>query len=189
MFNVNATAGLRTIRLDDTEAARIATEHLIKLGHQAIVYMGDEGATSERRYEGYKAALADGGLPPQPPVLAGASPDTSHDTTLRFLRSGGVATAFVAFSTTCAVGVHSGIIAAGRRVPDDLSLVSIQDAWLARHLNPPLTVVSLPFSELGAIAVSILIDQISDPDEGETIVDDTPPRLVVRGSTKARTPH
>jgi len=185
MFNADPAAGLRTIRFDDVRAAEIATTHLIELGHRDIVYLGDIGATSSRRYEGYRRALADAGLPSFPPIVAGLSPDETHDATVRLLRSGATATAFVVMSTTAALGVHSGIVAAGLRIPDDLSVVSIHDAWFARHLNPALSTVSLPLAQMGSIAVSILLDQIGEPSDGETVIDDPAPHLIVRGSTAA----
>jgi len=183
MFNADAANGLRTVRFDDARAAEMATRHLIELGHREIVFLGDIGATSARRYDGYRRALAAAGLPSSPPVVAGLSPDETHDATRRFLDSGMRATAFVAMSTTAALGVHSGIVASGLRIPDDVSLISVHDVWFARHLNPPLSTVALPLAQMGAVAVSLLLDQISDPIDGETIIDDPAPHLVVRGST------
>lgn len=183
MFNADPASGLRTIRFDDAKAAEVATRHLIELGHREIVFLGDVGATSERRYSGYHRALSEEGLPSFPPIVAGLSPDETHDATVRFLHSDMRATAFVAMSTTAALGVHSGIVASGLRIPEDVSLISVHDVWFARHLNPPLTTVALPLAHMGAIAASILLEQVSDPIEGETIIDDPAPHLVVRGST------
>lgn len=85
---------------------------------------------------------------------------------------------------TATLGVHSGIHEAGLRIPDDISLVSLPDTWFARHLTPPLTVVTLPYAEVGARAVSVLIDQIREPSTGETIVTEPAPRLLERGSVR-----
>lgn len=183
MFNADPANGLRTIRFDDATAAEVATRHLIELGHREIVFLGDIGATSQRRYEGYRRALDEAGLPSFPPVVAGLSPDETHEATQRFLRSGTRATAFVAMSTTGALGMHSGIVSSGLRIPEDLSLVSVHDTWFTPHLNPPLSTVGLPLARMGAAAVAMLLEQITDPEEGETIIDDPAPHLVVRGST------
>lgn len=183
MFNADPAPGLRTIRFDDARASWLATDHLIELGHRDIVFIGDVGATSQRRYDGYQAALAAAGLPSFPPVVGGLSPDDTHDATARFLRSGSSATAFVVMSTTAALGVHSGVIAAGRRIPDDVSLISVHDVWFARHLNPPLSTVALPLARMGAMAVSALLDQIAEPLDGEIVIADPAPFLVDRGST------
>lgn len=186
MFNADAAAGLRTVRFDDARAAEVATRHLIESGHRNIVFLGDVGATSERRYTGYRRALTDEGLPLFPPIVAGLSPDESHEATTQFLRSGVQVSAFVAMSTTGALGVHSGIVSAGLRIPDDISLISVHDTWFAAHLNPPLTTVALPLAQLGGVAVSLLLEQIRDPAEGETIIDDPEPQLLLRGSTAQR---
>lgn len=186
MFNTDPGPGLRTIRFDDAAAASDATHHLIDLGHEAIMYLGDTGPTSQRRYGGYREAMAQAGLPSYPLVASGLSPDESHEATVQLLRSGIPVTAVVVVSTTAALGVHSGIVSAGRRIPDDISLISVHDVWFARHLNPPLSAVSLPVGHLGAVAVSMLIDQIKAPSEGDTVISDPAPHVIARRSTGPR---
>ncbi|WP_084481423.1 LacI family DNA-binding transcriptional regulator [Ruania albidiflava] len=185
VFGADRADDLRTIRLDDAAAARMATQHLIDAGHRTIAYLGGGGASSRRRYDGYCAALADAGLPALPPTEAGWMPDTAHDATVRLVRAQPGITGIVAVTTTTALGVHSGIVAAGHTIPDDISLISVHDTWFAGHLNPPLTAVALPLPELGRLAVDLLIKQIDDPSPGEVVVDDPAPQLIVRASTGA----
>lgn len=182
VFNANPIPDLRTIRLDDAEAARIATNHLIELGHTAIAYVGAEGSSSERRFGGYLAAMDSAELLPLPQIRSGWDSDVSHDAMLNYFANGGTATAFVVVTTTTALGVSSGIVAAGKRIPDDVSLVSIHDTWFAKHLNPPLTAVSLPLKRLGELAVPMLVDLFSASSTGETVVREPAPELVVRQS-------
>ncbi|WP_344619350.1 LacI family DNA-binding transcriptional regulator [Dactylosporangium salmoneum] len=184
VFGADSLPGTRTMRLDDARAAQIATRHLIDAGHTSIAYVGAPGTSSERRFSAYRAALVDAGLPWLPAIDGGWTADESHEATVRFLGSGAQVTAIVAVTTTAALGAHSGIVAAGRRIPDDVALVSINDAWFARHLNPPLTAVWLPLGDLGALAVHEVIEQITEPRDGETVLTEPAPRLVVRGSTK-----
>ncbi|HET8589397.1 MAG TPA: substrate-binding domain-containing protein, partial [Nakamurella sp.] len=181
-----AVEGIRTVRLDDEAAARIATEHLLESGHTAIAFVGADGVSSTRRYEGYLKALAAAGLPALPSIDGGWTSDEAHDATVQLLASGTPVTGIVVVTTTTALGVHSGIIAAGRRIPDDVSLISVHDTWFARHLNPPLTVVSLPMDRAGTLGVSMLIEQIQESSAGEVVVTDPPPTLIVRGSTTSR---
>ncbi len=185
MFNADPSPGVRTLRFDDALASSMATRHLIDLGHRQIVFVGDIGATSHRRYQGYCDALVEAGLSPLSLVSAGLSPDDTHAATTQLLSSGTRATAIVAMSTTGALGLHSGVVAAGLRIPEDLSLISIHDAWFAHHLNPPLSTVALPLAQLGTRAVSMLIDQIADAVDGETVISDPAPRLLARASTAA----
>jgi LacI family transcriptional regulator len=184
-----AVGGIRTVRLDDGAAARIATEHLLQSGHTAIAFVGADGVSSTRRYDGYLKALAVAGLPALPSIDGGWTSDEAHVATLRLLASGMPVTGIVVVTTTTALGVHSGIVAAGRRIPDDVSLVSVHDAWFARHLNPPLTVVSLPMGRAGTVGVSMLIEQIHGSAAGEVVVTDPAPALIVRGSTTTRAPE
>ncbi|WP_238013496.1 LacI family DNA-binding transcriptional regulator [Dactylosporangium sp. AC04546] len=183
VFGADPVPGTRTIRLDDARAAAIATRHLIDAGHTSIAYMGAPGSSSERRFSGYRTTLVEAGLPWLPAIDGGWTADESHDTTVRFLGSGTQVTAIVAVTTTAALGVHSGIVATGRRIPDDVALVSINDAWFTRHLNPALTAVWLPMGDLGALAVHELIGQIAEPRDGEAVLTEPSPRLVVRSST------
>lgn len=183
MFGGAAVEGLLTLRLDDGVAARIATEHLIELGHTDIAFIGADGASSARRYDGYRAALKKAGLPAMPPVDGGWTSDSAHDAVRGLLSRGARVTGLVAVTTTVALGVHSGIVAHGRRIPDDISLVSVHDTSFARHLNPPLTVVALPIKEAGALGVSLLIDQMRERSTGEVVLSDPAPALVIRQST------
>jgi LacI family transcriptional regulator len=183
LFNSDPIPDVCTIRLDDGRAAEIATEHLIELGHADIVYFGANGSSSGRRYDGYCAAMARAGLQPALAVNGGWDADESHAATRRVFDSGMRATAVVAATTNIALGVHSGLVASGLTIPDDVSLVSVHDTWYAHHLNPALTAVALPFAQLGEAAVRLLIDQSSGSLDGETIVNATPPRLIVRQST------
>lgn len=183
MFNGGATASVRALRLDDAVAAATATRHLLELGHRDIVFVGAEGASSSRRLDGYRTAMEDAGLTALPPLRAGWSPDEANAAVRQYLSSRRRATAFVVVTTTTAIGVHSGIAAAGLGIPEDLSVISLHDAWFAPHLNPPLTTVALPLGALGTRAVDLLIQQIHEPTTGETIIADEPPDLIVRGST------
>ncbi|SDS49246.1 LacI family DNA-binding transcriptional regulator [Jiangella sp. DSM 45060] len=183
LFNGAPMPGTRTLRLDDGAAAAAATEHLVALGHRDIAFVGADGAAAARRLDAYRAAMERAGLAPLPPLHGGWSPDEAKAAVTRYLADRPSATAFVVVTTTTAIGVHSAIATAGLRIPDDIALISVHDAWFAPHLNPPLTVVALPFGTLGTRAVDLLIRQIHEPTTGETIIADDPPRLIERGST------
>lgn len=185
VFNADALPGVRTVRLDDVAAAHDATRHLIDLGHTSIAFVGADGGSSKRRYEGYLEALEEHGLSTHPPIVAGWDAASARAVTERYIASGGQASGLVVVSTTSALGVHAGILSSGRSVPDDVSIVSIQDTWFAPHLNPSLTVVAIPLGDLGRVAVQMLIEQIQAADDGETIVRDPAPQLIHRGSSSA----
>lgn len=183
VFNANETPGLRTVRLDDKTAAATATRRLVDLGHTQIAFVGAEGSSSARRFQGYTEALEGAGTSPLPMIAGGWDAADARARIERYFAGGGRATALVVVTSTSALGVHAGVISAGLSIPDDVSVVSIHDTWFTEHLNPPLTVVELPLADIGRLAVDLLIDQIESPTEGATVLDDPPPRLIERGTT------
>ena len=188
LFNADALAGFRTVRLDDAEAAALATRHLIDLGHTGIAFVGAEGSSSDRRYQGYLSAMVEAGLASHPPIVGGWDAGTARSAAESYYgssggASGGGATALVVVSTTSALGVHAGVIASGRRVGQDVSIVSIHDTWFAPHLSPALTVAAMPLGDLGRVAVEMLLEQIREPAEGEVILREPRTRIVHRESS------
>lgn len=188
VFNASAAAGLRTLRFDDTAAASLATRHLIEAGHTNIAFVGAQGGSSDRRYQGYLDALAQKGLMPQRAIVGGWDAGGARNAATRYFAEGGQATGVVAVTTTSALGVHAGIVAAGYSIPDDVSIVGIHDTWFAAHLNPALTTVALPLADVGRRAVELLLDQISRPTEGETVLAEPVPELVERASVAPPAP-
>jgi LacI family transcriptional regulator len=80
-----------------------------------------------------------------------------------------------------AIGVYSAAAAAGRRIPDDLAVVSCDDIPFAQYMTPALTSVRIPFAETGARAVDVLIRRIN----GEDLAAEAsllPVELIVRAS-------
>lgn len=189
VFNSGPSAHVRTVRLDDIRACRMATEHLIDQGHTAIGFVAGVGSTSERRYQGYVEAMKRAGLDPLPQVLGGWGSDESHSAVREYYSHGGNATGLIAVTSTVALGVHSGILSSGLSIPGDVSLVGVHDTQVAKHLNPTLTTVSLPMAKLGAAAVSILIEQIESEGVGEYVITDPEPQIIVRNSTSTPERH
>jgi LacI family transcriptional regulator len=182
VFNADALPGLRTLRPDDTEAAAVATRHLVDAGHKDIAFVGAPGASSDRRYRGYREVLHEHCLPQPAPIVGTWDADGTRNAISRYIADGGTATALVVVTTTSALGVHAGVTSAGLVVPGDISIIGIQDTWFAPHLNPALTTVALPLAELGRQAVDILLDQIREPADGETVLAAPPPEIIERDS-------
>lgn len=173
----------------DADAAGLAVEHLVGLGHRRIasvnldIQAGDAGA---RRGAGFMAALEHHGLtqPPELRVLSAMSDEGGRNAILSLFRRGTSdrPTAVFLSSLTFALGALEGIRELGLRVPDDVSIVGYPDHNLARHSNPALTTVAVPMRHMGEESGRLLIQLIGGATVESVQLPD-PPRIVDRGST------
>lgn len=174
-----------SVVLDDAAGARLATGHLIDLGHRAIAHIaGPRGIdTSVRRRDGFDAAMGLGGLDNlQVVTAAGYPPEAGYDAMCRLLRERKRPTAVFAASIMLAVGAIRAAREAGLRIPKDISIVTLHDVPLAEFTEPPMTTVRMPLKELGAAAVDMVLARIDGkPSESEMLP--TAAQLIVRAST------
>jgi DNA-binding LacI/PurR family transcriptional regulator len=171
---------IKHIAFDDLGAGRLATTYLIGLGHQNFVHLrGPNVRSSLLRLLGYRRALTEAGLWPQP-VLTAAEPvmPSREAAVAEFLsKAARPPVAMVAYDDMSAVAALHAAHRAGWRVPQDLSVVGIDDIQFAAYTNPGLTTVAQPKHRLGALAV----DAVLEKDAAEVTVLDG--ELVVREST------
>jgi LacI family transcriptional regulator len=180
------TANLISLDFDNREGARLATRHLIELGHRRIAYIGGdpEHPDAVERQRGYQIALEAAGLRIDP---ANVQPgDFSEQSGLvaveRLLAGHGRFSAIFAANDQMAFGAAVGLHRHGRRVPDDVSLVGFDDLAGSVFFVPPLTTIHNPIQEIGQLAAQALLRLLSgEAPEGEVPA----PRLVVRESTGA----
>ncbi len=181
-------ASVPAVHTDDLAGGRLATEHLLELGHSRIAFLGDfehnyHGFTSSaRRRAGYEAALADAGIEVEPDLLLRGPHGQEPAATLTrgALDRPDPPTALFAASDTQAVGALEAAEALGARVPGDLSVVGYDDIELARHAG--LTTVAQPLEESGACGAEMLLNAL----EGRRIHGrQMPLRLVVRHTSGA----
>jgi DNA-binding LacI/PurR family transcriptional regulator len=169
------------IRFDDVAAGRLATTHLTGLGHASFVHLrGPRVRSGLLRLLGYRLALTDAGLWPQPVISPDSADMASREAAVaRFLREATPPVAMVAYDDMAAVAALRAAHQAGWRVPADLSVVGIDDIQFASYTNPGLTTVAQPKHELGALAVDALLAE-SPPAAAARTLDG---RLVIREST------
>jgi LacI family transcriptional regulator len=179
-----------SVTMDDALGSRLAVNHLVDLGHARIGFLAGRADTDvgRRREAGYRAAMADHGLPVDPAwVLPGDYTErTARDLGRAVLRTpvGSRPTAFFTVNLQSALGFRAAAREAGARIPEDISLVTIDDHPFLDHTDPPLTAVQLPMAEMGELGVAMLLDVVAGRPMGH-VVTSTPPRLVVRRSTAA----
>ena len=168
-FNAKYTwSGNPLVAMDDYAAGHIATEHLISLGHEKItgIFVFDN-MQGHKRYQGFMNSLIEHNiLMPEKRVFwfpAGeqASLFSNTNTVLSSLLED--STAVVCYNDSLAVDLLGFCKNQGRNVPDDLSIVGIDDSNLARICETPLTSVQHPKQQLGETAATILLDMMSNP--------------------------
>ncbi len=171
---------------DDVAGARLATQHLVELGHVRIGHLSGQAtvSTGVLRKRGYQAALAEAGLAADLELTAeaGFTEDGGARAAERLLALPAPPTAIFAVTDMAAVGALGHARRAGFRVPEDLAIVGYNDIPLASRLIPGLTTVHVPIHEFGSAATRMLLDQI---DGGQVLPRRVvfTPQLVVRGST------
>ena len=188
LLNDHTRGTIGSIAVDDYSAARLATGHLVELGHRRIAFLQVDGPKSrtDRRRRGWEDALRTAGIEPDPRLVAigGHTPEDGEEGMRYLLEDGGFTAVFVA-NILAAVGAISAAREAGVGVPDDLSVVAMHDFALAPHLSPALTTVRLPLREMGARAVGMLLARLDDGvDASHEVVSTPAPVLVVRGSAR-----
>jgi LacI family transcriptional regulator len=172
------TDGVRPSSIgDDRLGAHLATRHLIDLGHRRIGLVGGPGyaSSARNRQEGFRSALAESGVPVDESLIAGdAFSIEAGETAGRILLDRpDRPTAVFAVNDNTAIGVMAAAHALGLRIPDDLSLVGYNDIPVVSRLPVPLTTVRVPFHQIAAGALELLLEA----DRGH------PPRTLVATPT------
>ena len=173
---------------DDLQGARLATQHLLELGHRRIGHLAGKGtvSTGVLRRRGYASALTDSGLPADPQLVAeaGYAEEGGAQAAERLLSLPDPPTALFAVTDMTAVGAFGAARRMGRRIPEDMAIVGYNDIPLASRMVPGLTTVRVPIHEFGAGAARLLLEQIETGAASRRRLVFTP-ELVVRGSTVA----
>jgi len=186
LLNDWADSGISSVALDDLAAARLAVTHLVDLGHTEIAHLaGAESYRARQRRLGYEQVLTKRGLTREIHVAVGGwdiEAGRAAMTGLLDMRKQRLTAVFVA-NTLAAVGALAAIRDAGLRVPDDISIISIHDVWVAEHLAVPLTTVRMPLAVMGRTAVQMLVDQIDGQPAQRILVKQPEPVLIRRAST------
>ena len=177
---------LPSVHTDDVAGGRLATEHLLGLGHRRIAFVGDfehnyHGFTSSAmRRSGYEQALTAAGLGVDPSLVRRAAHGREPAAVLarELLCSHEPPTAIFAVSDTQATGVLEAAEELGVDVPGDLSVIGYDDIELARYAG--LTTVAQPLEESGERAAELLLAAL---DGGACVGRQLPVELVVRSTT------
>jgi DNA-binding LacI/PurR family transcriptional regulator len=171
------------VAVDQVAGARSATQHLLDLGHRTVWHVAGppDWLEARQRVEGWAAALEEAGAG-LPPLLSGdwsALSGYELGTRLATVRE---ITAVFAANDQMALGILRALDEAGRRVPDDISIVGFDDIPEARFFSPPLTTVRQDFHELGRQSFKLLLGEI-DASQRSSVRVIVEPELRIRAST------
>ncbi|MFD1338749.1 LacI family DNA-binding transcriptional regulator [Microbacterium lemovicicum] len=185
---VSSTPSLFTYSENQELGARLATQHLIDLGHTDIAHLAGsmEWFDGRVRRRGWEGALRDAGLEPGLCLEGDWTPKWAYETGLRMARDGTVPQAIFAASDHTALGLIRALTESGIRVPEDVSVVGYDDIFGSDYFLPPLTTVRQDFTALAHASIEVLLGAI-----GGREVDREPiaPTLVVRRSVVPASPR
>src|SRR5579872_348930 len=164
-----------TVSVANREGSRIATAHLIGLGHRRIALISGPAhiSTAQERLLGYKQALAAADIQPERELIRFADfrQGGGYHAMMELLDQRDPPTAVFAGSNLMTLGALQAIHERKLRIPGDIAMVGFDDLPWAVSLNPPLTAVAQPAYEVGRSAARLLLDRLRDPNR--------PPRNVV----------
>jgi DNA-binding LacI/PurR family transcriptional regulator len=176
-----------TTAVDNVQGARLATRHLLELGHDTVAHIAGPAGWPQTtaRIDGWRRELEAWDRPVPPLRWHG---DWSAES--GYLVGGAVArekdvTAVFAANDQMAMGLMAGLREAGLSVPEDISVVGFDDLPESRFLSPPLTSVRQDFALLGRRSMSQVTRLLAG--EHRPVADLVPTRLIVRASSGSPT--
>lgn len=170
---------------DDVAGARLATQHLLDLGHRRIGHLAGPGIVGSLRRTGFVATMSAAGYADLAMVeFAGMTEEGGYAAAARLLDRHERPTAIVAFNDVTCVGALSAADDHNLSVPEDLSLVGYDDTYLARIRHLSLTSVDNGNFAVGSQAAKFLLQRLDRPVPSQRVYLH-PPTLSVRRSTAA----
>ncbi len=178
------------VDIDNHDAARDAVRHLAELGHRRIAFISHSPFTyraAHDRHRGYAAALAEANIRTEEQLQreAAFTEESGYTEAVRLLRLDDPPTAILAGNDVVAYGVMQAARDRGLSIPQDLSIVGIDDDYLSRFTRPPLTTVAVPAASMGAEAARLAVTSVVEGTHGEPRPIVLSHHLTVRGSSAA----
>jgi len=178
-----------TVLVQNQSGSKCAVQHLInEHGHRRIVFIGlnRQLYTMRARFEGYRRAMMEAGLPPEPSFKC-ATQELTSAIVASVLRKEDPPTAFFCSNNLTTRYALRALLDQGARIPEEVALIGFDDFELAEILHPTLTVVRQPVDEVGRVAAGLLFDRLKRdefPKDGNKVV--LPVELVIRRSCGCR---
>ena len=190
------TPGVPFIDVDNETGARLATKHLIGLGHTRIAHIGGRRTHADAivRRDVFLRTMENAGLHvPESYLPEGSYEWTRVPSIIRAVLTHPIRpTAIFAGNDILAVECLKEARLLGLRVPEDLSIVGFDDLPIAQHVSPPLTTICQPLTEIGSMGMELLVQRIQASEKNGAAVTMAvdaqggilqQPELILRGST------
>lgn len=180
-------ADISWVDADNEQCTRQAIEHLLQLGHRRIAFVGGdpEVAVSGERLQGYLAAMQTAGIAVQDGWIDFGyfAEAGGYKAVERMLPLGTMApTAYYAANDLMAVGILRALRERQICVPAAVSVIGTNDSAEAQHVTPALSTLHVPYAEMAARAVALLIDKIENR-QASSVQEYVTCHLVIRNST------
>ncbi|MCX7845862.1 MAG: LacI family transcriptional regulator [Dictyoglomaceae bacterium] len=183
----NYSEKVDSVLADNVRGAYIATKYLIDLGHKNIAFASgplDQISVYER-WEGYKKALMEANIEYNPSYMVEEKEltmKTGRHSLQLLWKNAKKPTAILAANDPMALGIIQCAKNMGIKVPEELSVIGIDDIEISSQFDPPLTTIRIFKEEMGLITAKRLIDRIKNPNQPPIkIIVST--ELIIRGST------
>jgi LacI family transcriptional regulator len=173
---------LPALLIDLDAAAHVAMTHLIDLGHRRIAYL----TLADERDQGYTQTLRDHDIPLDDSIVFKVDNTrlfpSAYDLTTKLLDRQPAVSAIFCANDEIGTGAVAAIGDRGLKIPDDISVVSVDNTALASMVRPALTTVKLPFEHMGTHALEYLLEMQAQPEIKRASVA-LPVELIVRQSS------
>lgn len=181
-FEPAAEHGMASVALDEELGARLATRHLIELGHETVWQVsGDPGwVGTDARIRGWHSELAAAKRVAPEPIGGDWTSGSGYAAGIEIVKNRNITAVFVA-NDHMAMGVLSALRENGVSCPDEVSVVGFDDVPDSRYYQPALTTVRMDFREVGRKCVERLLDLIGGAESSQLAK--IQPELVLRDSS------
>ncbi|MCA9911431.1 MAG: LacI family DNA-binding transcriptional regulator [Anaerolineae bacterium] len=184
-----------TLTLNNIKTGVLVAEHLLELGHTRLAHIGGplDLHLSRDRMNGFHDTIRARGLEPGPVAFSDSSwsARSGYEAMQTLLDQDPLPTAVFAANDRVAIGAMGAITQAGLRIPEDISIVGVDDIEFSMYQTPPLTTVRQSLEDIATLGIKTLLDILEQREPERTHIA-FEPMLIVRGSTGApidRTPY
>lgn len=169
---------------DNLQGGKLLTQHLLGQGCRHIAFVGEhDHPESQLRYEGYRQALAEAGLPPDPALCVPTpyNPQHARDALASWLPTAPPFDGMACVSDVIAINAMALLGEAGRAVPGDVRVAGYDDVDMARLLRPALTTIRQPVELAAQAMVDALLARLDGQHPTSVLL---PTHLMLRESTQ-----